>query len=116
MSNYERHSNTTNNVNRDDTSPLGAPSTFDDINVSKECSKVENCNNLETNSITDRIEQLRPQSNSSESQRANDRSKCFSSISQSTTSASFCLQDDLFVGKEHKGIHCFKDCWIQLNK
>ena len=104
LSNDEKRSNTTNNLNRDDTSPLGGPSTFEDISQSR-----NNCYSDEKTSIKDRIQKLNSQFNSTEFQRINDSIKSSGLISQSTTSGSFCLHDGSYTDKGEKGIYSLKN-------
>ena len=105
LSNDYRNCNNTNNLNRDDTSPLGGPSTSDDIDVSKNTSKEENSCSNEKRSIKDRIQILN--SNSSNIQKTNNWNKSSSSSSQTTTSGSFCLGRDYSPQTETKGIFIY---------
>ena len=92
LSDYRNYS-TSNHLNRDDTSPLGGPSTSEDINLVPTCSGEDNPNSYENKSIQDRKQRLGLQSNVSKFQLSNSR-KSDRSISNTTTSGSFSLQEE----------------------
>ena len=82
---------TSNNLNRDDTSPLGGPSTSEEINIGT-CSTEEQHHGYEIQSVQQRINQLNLQSHSYELQQSNRISRL--SNSNTTTSGSISLRDD----------------------
>ena len=90
-----------NNLNRDDTSPLGGPSTSEDINIA--ISSIEGKGNSdESEFVKHRIEQLNSQSNSQLQQLSSRISG--RSTSNTTTSGSFSLAEDSItrsISKEH---------------
>ena len=92
LSDYRNYS-TSNNLNRDDTSPLGGPSTSEDINLIPTCSIEKEPNSYEKNSIQDRKQRRGLQSNSSKFQVTNSK-KSDRSTSNTTTSGSFSLQEE----------------------
>ena len=104
LSNDYKSSNSSSNLNRDDTSPLGGPSTSDDISLVRGNSKEENRDSYERQSIKDRIQKLNLQSNSSNYQHINTSNKSSISTSQTTTSGSFSLKDDLSSENAKQGI------------
>ena len=91
-----------NNLNRDDTSPLGGPSTSEDINIVT--SSLEGkCNIYESNFVKHRIQQLNSQSNSQLQQHSSRISG--RSTSNTTTSGSFSLTDDSITRSISKDPH-----------
>ena len=91
-----------NNLNRDDTSPLGGPSTSEDINIAS-CSLEGNGNDYQSNFVKQRIQQLNSQINHSQQQKLSSRISG-RSTSDTTTSGSFSLREDSIsrsTSKEH---------------
>ena len=79
--------------NRDDTSPLGGPSTSDDINIVISPSKVDKVPYNDRTSVRDQIHQLNLKQNTSNFRQSPSQSS-LRSTSNTSTSGSFSIQED----------------------